>query len=167
MHGSCCSPALLGASPFLTCRLSWRPLPAPAVPCPISALSHTFLADWALLPHGPLVSPEPWNSRHATSALGPSLAWSPSETCKTSHQCVLVCLAMCCPTGEDKAGMGQKGQRALGVAGPSPESYLDLQEGPEALSLPVHREGLSCLGDPWVLAGWQSSGECLECLVTP
>lgn len=137
--------------------------------CPISHLSHTFLANWTLVSHGPLVSPVPWNSRHATSALGPSLAWSPTETCKTSEKWVLLFLAMWCLIEEDRRVQRIRDRKLFpkGLQGPKPEPYLDLQEDPEALSLPVPREGLSCPGDPWSQAGQQSSGVCRECLGIP
>lgn len=117
---------------------------------PICHLSHTFLANWTLVSHGPLVSPEPWNSRHTTSALGPSFAWSATETCETSDKWVLLFLVMWYPIEEDRWVQRIRDGRPFpkGSQVPKPEPYLDLQEGPEALSLPVLREGLSCPGDP-------------------
>lgn len=97
--------------------------------CPISRLSHTFLANWTLVSHGPLVSPEPWNSRHATSALRPSLAWGPTEACETSDKWVLFFLAVWCAAEEDRGGHREKGMGSL-FPGPKDRALPGSPGGP-------------------------------------
>lgn len=68
-------PELRGPPVSPTAEL--RHLPAP---CP----SLTFEAHRSLQPHGPLVSTESRNGRHAASSLGPGLALRPTETCRAA-----------------------------------------------------------------------------------
>lgn len=67
-----------------------------------------FLANWTLVSYGPLVSPEPWNSGHATSALGPSLAWGSTETW-ISRRALRPYLSQC--TGKASPALGTHGPR--------------------------------------------------------
>lgn len=57
------------------------PLPSDPFQCP----SLTFLANWPLVSHGPLLSSESGNSRHSASSLGPCFPWSPGETCTATE----------------------------------------------------------------------------------
>lgn len=108
--GAFCVPTLPAL--FLLCRPR-RVSPPSAELLSHQHLSHTFLANRTLVSHGPLVSPEPWNSRHTTSALGTGLAGGPSETCKMSDKRVLLFLAVWCPAEEDRGGCREEGTGGL------------------------------------------------------
>ena len=121
-----------------------RHLPAP---CP----SLTFEAHRSLQPHGPLVSTESRNGRHAASSLGPGPCPAPHGNLQGRGY-----------TGEcprqGRAETEQAGPPQPPPSAPWLGSHLVLRGGPVAPSPPEPLGGLSCPVDPLGPARSQSSG---------
>lgn len=85
--GSASFLAFLGSHVSLSCRPQSCRLIALGPGKVLPHWSLTFLANRPLVAYGSFISPEPGNSRHATSSLGPGFPWSPTETCKPPKKC--------------------------------------------------------------------------------